>query len=159
MTAADALLSASEVSGALGEHVRLLPGPRHAAIEPIGSILAAAANDVAYGAFSGQLVLATVERPIAVGEMILVFDSEEKAEQTFTSVAEAAHLRTSLGGSQVAVETTTVPSGLVSYWGYVFHRQSIAVLTLDTLDPHVLSMTTFRTLVTLAAGKLETADS
>jgi len=152
-----ALLSVEDVRDALGEQVRLHPSAQHEAVRSIGSIIAAAASDAAYRSFSGQLVLAGVERPVAVGQMVLVFDAEDKAEKTFTSVAQAAHLRTRLQECQVAVETAAT-GGLVSYWGYVHRGKSIVVLTLDTLDPQVLSMTSFRSLVTGVAEKLARAE-
>lgn len=156
--AADAALSLDDVRTALGDQVRLHPTERHEAVRSIGSIIAAAASDANYQSFSGQLVLAGVERPVAVGQMILVFDAVEKAERTFASVAQAAHLRTRVQECQVAVETAAT-SGLVSYWGYIHRNKTIDVLTLDTLDPQVLSMTTFRALVSVAAERLGRVDS
>jgi hypothetical protein len=151
--AAGALLTADEAQSALGDQIRLHPGAQHEAVRSIGSIIAAAARDAAYRSFSGHLVLAGVERPVAIGQMVLVFDSEETAQRTFESVAQAAHLKTRLQDCQVAVETATT-SGLVSYWGYIFRGSSIVVLTLDTLDPQVLSMTSFRALVSTSADRL-----
>ena len=153
MKAVQALLSAEDARGALGDQVRLHAGAQNEAVRSIGSIIAAAAEDAAYRSFTGQLVLAGVERPVAIGQMVLVFDGESTAERTFSTVAEAAHLRTRLQDCQVAVETTTT-SGLVSYWGYIQRGAAIIVLTLDTLDPQVLSMTTFRSLVSIAADRL-----
>jgi hypothetical protein len=147
------LLPIQDVREALGDQVRVQPGTDDEAVRSIGSIIAAAASDAAYRSLSGQLVLAGVERPVAVAQMVLVFDSVEKAERTFGTVAEAAHLRTRLRDCQVAVETSTT-SGLVSYWGYIQFGPNLVVLTLDTLDPQVLSMTSFRSLVSAAAERL-----
>jgi hypothetical protein len=157
MSAVDALLTLGAVRNALGDQVRLQPGAQNQAVQSIGSIIAAAASDAAYRSFAGQLVLASVERPVAVGQMVLVFESEEKAERTFTTVADAAHLRARLQDCQVAVETSAT-SGLVSYWGYIFRGRTLVVLTLDTLDPQVLSMTSFRSLVSEAAERLVSAQ-
>ncbi len=155
MSAADLLVDSSEVRDALGPEVTVEPGREHRAMTAIGGVVAAAASDAAYRSFGGYLVLAGARRPIAVGEMALVFDTPITAEQTFDHVASAAHLRTRVGDCNVAVETVTAPSGLVSYWGYLQRQDSIVVLTLDTLDPLTISMTTFRSLVTLGVSRLE----
>ena len=153
MKATAALLPLPVAREALGDEVRLQAGTDDQAVRSLGSIIAAAASDAAYRSLSGHLVLAGVERPVAVAQMVLVFDSSDKAEKTFNTVAEAAHLRTRLRDCQVAVETSTT-SGLVSYWGYIQYGPNLVVLTLDTLDPQVLSMTSFRSLVSAAAERL-----
>ena len=86
--------------------------------------------------------------------LALIFDSSEKAGRTFTQVAQAAHLRTEMDGAEVAVETVTAPSGLVSYWAYVHRDSAIIILTLDTLDPQQIAMSEFRGLVVRAAERL-----
>lgn len=155
MNAAALLLESGEVGHALGPEVTVEPGREHRAMTAIGGVVAAAASDAAYCSFGGYLAPAGVRRPIAVGEMALVFDTCSTAEQTFDHVAGAAHLRTRVGDCNVAVETVTAPNGLVSYWGYLQRRDSIVVLTLDTLDPMSISMSTFRSLVTLGVERLE----
>lgn len=132
----------------------------HAAVKAIGNVVDRAASDAAYRSFGGHVILDEAQRPVAVGEMVLVFDVLEKATNTFSHVAEAAHLRTRLGGCEVAVETVTAASGLVSYWAFIHFQHVIAILTLDTVDPNDVSMTSFRSLVTLWLEKVEsTADS
>jgi hypothetical protein len=89
--------------------------------------------------------------------MILRFGDDRTAGETFDRVGGAAHLRTRIGECQVAVETVTAPSGLVSYWAYVYLLRNIVILTMDTLDPQRVSMSDFRQLVTGAAERLERA--
>jgi len=155
MSATRYLLPSEDIIGALGTRVRLAPSKPPAAAETRGNVLAAAAADFAYQSFAGHLASPEGPRPFAVGTMALVFDRENRAERTFRVVAEAAHLRTSIGASDVAVETVTGATGLVSYWGYVRFRAMMVVLTLDTLDPTLISMSDFRALVKLAADRLE----
>jgi len=149
------LPAAHDIERALGPNVRVEPVAENAAMQNIGAVAAAAAEDVAYRSFRGQIVFDDVGRQIAVGELALVFDRTAKAENTFARVADAAHLRIRLGASNVAVETVTAPNGLVSYWGYVQKDEVLLILTLDTLDPQDVSMTSFRALVTLGADRLE----
>lgn len=155
MKAAYLLLEESDVKRALGGDVVLHLSREHAAVRAIGNVVAQAAVDAAFRSFAGHALLEGAPRPIAVGEMVLMFDNAEKALKTFSVVAEAAHLRTRLGGSSVAVETITTPAGLVSYWGFVHYWRVIAVLTLDTVDPNEVSMTNFRSLVTRSAERVE----
>ncbi len=155
MAADDLMLDQHHIEAALGENVRIEPTKRPSAMGSVGSLLGSTAVSTAFRSFAGMLHGESSELPIAVGSLALVFDSESKAGVTFDHVAQAAHLRTRIGECLVAVETTTGANGLVSYWGYVSLRSSILVLTLDTLDPQALSMSDFRTLVTLAAEHLE----
>jgi hypothetical protein len=155
MKAEQYLLPREEILAALGTRLRLVPGNPSAAAATRGDVLAKVAADFAYRSFAGEVVVADSSRPIAVGTMALTFDHSGRAESTFKAVAGAAHLRTQIGACNVAVETVTAASGLVSYWGYVQFGDTIVVLTLDTLDPNVVSMTDFRSLVKVAADRLE----
>jgi hypothetical protein len=121
----------------------------------IGSVVAAAARDAAYRSYTGKISVEDTERPLAVGTMALVFGSVDTAERTFANVASAAHMRTRVSESSVAVETVTAQNGLVSYWGYLQRNDWILILTLDTMDPQIVSMTDFRSLVTAAAERME----
>ncbi|HEX6506312.1 MAG TPA: hypothetical protein VF221_01655 [Chloroflexota bacterium] len=153
---ADALLiSTDEIQSALGPTVRLTDSRKPGQVQAVGDLIGAAAIETAFHSVNGVYASESGESAIAVGTMALVFDSERRAASTFNSVGEAAHLRTRLGNSMVAVETVTAPSGLVSYWGYVHYGAVIVIVTLDTLDPQRISMTEFRALVTLAASRLE----
>ncbi len=154
MKAASLLLEAGEIDRSLGPTLFIEPSREHSAMSAIGGVVAAAARDAAYRSFSGYVVVDGARRPVAVGEMALVFDAVAIAEKTFSGVANAAHLRTQVDGCSVAVETVTAPSGLVSYWGYLQHAEGLIVLTLDTLDPNVISMSTFRALTSLGARRL-----
>jgi hypothetical protein len=153
------LLDVTEAQRALGANVQLQSGKDNSAVRQIGNVVAAAAADAAYRSLNGTVSLENGDRPVAVGEMALVFEREAIAERTFTQVAEAAHLRTKLGECSVAVETVTAPSGLVSYWGFLHLANSIVVLTLDTLDPNEISMSDFRSLVTRSSEVLEEAQT
>ena len=97
------------------------------------------------------------DRPIAVGALALVFDSDVKAERTFAQVADAAHVRAQVDGCAVAVETVTGAGGLVSYWGFLHRDAAIVVLTLDTVDPQYVSVADLRALVSVTAERLEAA--
>ena len=123
----------------------------------MGEVLRSAAADSAFAQFAGRVQLDERELPMAVGMMALIFDSRAKAEQTFARVAEAAHMRTQMDGASVAVETVTAANGMVSYWGYVQRDDAIVILTLDTLDPHHLSVADLRSLVEVAADRLDGA--
>ncbi len=153
------LLTGQEVRAALGSHVRL-DGPKHGASSPAaGDLIKGAAADSAFRQFSGSVEAGDSLRPVSVSTMALVFDSRAKAAHTFGQVAAAAHLRAQLDGSDVAVETVTAPSGLVSYWGFVHKEEAIVVLTLDTLDPQRLSIGDLRSLATATARRLEAATA
>src|SRR5579872_6824016 len=149
------LLGREEIRHALGNQIRLQTSKQPGAAASIGSVVATAAKDAAYRSYSGSISVEGTDRPVAVGTMALVFDSEGTAQHTFSQVAGAAHLRTRIGESHVTVETVTAPSGLVSYWGYLQRRQCLLVITLDTIDPQILSMTDFRSLVTAGAERAE----
>jgi hypothetical protein len=151
------LLGQEDIRSALGAHVRLSVSRVPGAAASIGSVVAAAARDSAYRSYTGTLTVEDTERPIAVGMMGLVFASTETAERTFTHVASAAHMRARVRDCNVAVETVTAPNGLVSYWGFLQRRESIVILTLDTMDPQIVSMTDFRSLVMAAAERIESA--
>ena len=150
------LLGRQELKNALGSQVRLQASREPGAAVSIGTVVAAAAHDSAYRAYSGQVSVEGTDRPIAVSTMSLVFDSVEKSERTFSQVAAAAHMRTRIGDCNVAVETVTATSGLVSYWGFLQFRECMVILTLDTMDPQIISMTDFRSLTTQEAERIET---
>lgn len=147
------LLTAGEVRAALGLQARVEVGAGASPPAP-GEVLRAAATDSAYRRFTGTSSSGEVTHPLAVSILVLVFDAEDKALRTFSQVAQAAHLRAPVDGCDVAVETVTAPSGLISYWGFVHRAEVIEVITLDTLDPQQLSIADLRSLVTLAATKL-----
>ncbi|MGI8968216.1 MAG: hypothetical protein ACR2GA_03835 [Chloroflexota bacterium] len=149
------LLSARDVEQALGTGAAADSAREHGAVQAIGSIVAAAARDAAYRSFNARIPVDDVYRPVAVGEMALLFDNLGTAENTFAQVAGAAHLRAKVGECKVAVETVTAVSGLVSYWAFLQLGPSIVVLTLDTMDPQEVSMTNFRALVTRCSELLE----
>lgn len=149
------LLSSTEIQRALGPEVQLADSSKPAQVQALGDVLGATAIETAFRAVTGTLHTETVDIALAVATLALVFDTEERASATFNNVGEVAHLRTKVADSMVAVETVTAPSGLVSYWGYVHHGHVMVVVTLDTLDPQYISMTEFRTVVTLTANRLE----
>lgn len=124
-------------------------------LQPVGEVLRSAAVDSAYARFDLVIAANGQERPVTVGDLVLIFDSDARARHTFAQVAEAAHLRTDVEGAQVAVETATAASGVVSYWGFVHRGAIIVVLTVDTLDPNEVSMSDFRQLVLRAADHLK----
>jgi hypothetical protein len=150
------LLGRQELRKALGSQVRLQGSHERGAAMSIGTVVAAAAHDSAYRSYTGQITVEGTDRPIAVGTMALVFDTVAKAERTFSQVASAAHMRTRVGECSVAVETVTATSGLVSYWGFLRFRECMVILTLDTMDPQIISMTDFRSLTSAAAERIET---
>lgn len=153
------LLDGTEVQLALGFDVQLEPSRQSAPVQALGDVIAKAAREAAYRSFSGTLEGDDSNWPLAVGEMALVFDVATTSVRTFDLVAEAAHMRTVIGGCNVAVETAASANGLVSYWGYLQLADRLVVVTLDTIDPQAVSMTHFRGLVTAAARRLETAGS
>lgn len=155
MNAARLLLGATDVQRALTVATPMEPAKEHVGVQAIGNVVAAAAVDAAYRSLSGRVTVDGSERPVAVGQLALIFDSTAKSENTFAQVAEAAHLRTRIGECNVAVETVTAPSGLVSYWGFLQRTAGLVVLTLDTVDPQAVSMSTFRAVVSAAAERLE----
>lgn len=159
MSARDALLAVQDIQAALGPRIRLLPAAGSVAPTTLGNILRQAARDSAFHSFSGFVNLDGKDRPVGVSEMILEFDMEVKAMQTFDRVAAAAHLRTTVNRSEVAVETAAGEAGLVSYWGFIYRSNTIVVLTLDTFDPQHLSMADFRALVVLGAERLASATA
>jgi hypothetical protein len=159
MTSATGLLiPVGDLEQALGPGAELEPSKNSAAVGPLGEVVSAAARDAAYRSFTGHVTLEGSSRPVTVGEMALVFDSEATALSTFDQVARAAHLRTRMSDSGVAVETVTATNGLVSYWGYVHRGNAIVVLTLDTVHPLDISMSTFRSLVLAGAERIEAAQ-
>lgn len=152
---ADALLlTVEEVAAALGPHAEVQVTGTQASAQSIGDVVRAAARDSAYRHFRGVLTVGDSQRPLAAGIMALVFDVQPKAKRTFAQVAQAAHLRTELDGCNVAVETVTAPSGLVSYWGFVQRGVALVILTIDTLDPQHVSVADLRSLVAATASRL-----
>jgi hypothetical protein len=147
------LLTRDDVVAALGGNVQLLPtGERWTGA--IGDVLQAAAADSDYVRYAGSVADGDDERPVAVGCMVLVFADGAVAARTFDQVAQASHLRSELGGAQVAVETVPGANGLVSYWGYVQSGSVMAVLTLDTVSPQQIAMPEFRALMSRSAERL-----
>jgi hypothetical protein len=148
------LLERDDVVVALGGNVSLLPtGERWTGV--IGEVLQAAAADSDYVRYAGSVADENEEeRPVAVGDMVLVFSSDEVAARTFDQVAQASHLRSELAGAEVSVETVPGGNGLVSYWGYVYRGPVLSVLTLDTLAPQQIAMPEFRTLMSRAAERM-----
>lgn len=159
LRAESALLTTGEVQRALGTDVRVEAAEADGQQPEIGNVIKAAAVESAFRRFPGRTSDDGPERPLAVTEMALVFDSGEKALRTFSHVAQAAHLRAEVDGCSVAVETVTAPSGLVSYWGFLHKEETIVILTLDTLDPQKFSVGDLRALVAAAAGRLEAASA
>jgi hypothetical protein len=159
MKADSLLLTPGEVAAALGSRAEIQSTGTQAPGQSIGDVVRAAASDSAYRHFRGVLTVGENERPLAAGIMALVFDAESKAERTFTQVAQAAHLRTELEGCNVAVETVTASSGLVSYWGFVQRGVALVIVTIDTLDPQQVSVADLRSLVAATAVRLDQAGS
>lgn len=159
MKAQALLLSVEEVQVALGPDVRVEKEEGSGPTPASGQVLRAAALDSAFRQYSGNLVSDEGKQPVSVSSLALVFDSPMKAAKTFGQVAEAAHLRTQLDGSSVAVETVTATSGLVSYWGFVHKGEAIVVITLDTLNPQRISVGNLRSLATLTVARLDSEVS
>ena len=159
VNAARLLPGRDEIRTALGSAVDLQVSRQPGTARSIGSVIAAAARDSAFRSYAGSISIEGTDRPLAVGTMALVFHSEQAAESTFGQVAAAAHLRTRIGECNVAVETVTAASGLVSYWGYLYRRECLVIMTLDTVDPQKVSMTEFRALMTAEAERIEAAVS
>jgi hypothetical protein len=124
-------------------------------IQQIGNVLGTAAISSAFRSFTGGVLESEDTVPLQVGQMALVLADELVAARTFDRVAQAAHLRTKLGATDVSVETVTASSGLVSYWCYLSLGPVLVIATLDTLDPVRVSMTEFRSLVTHLSDHLE----
>jgi hypothetical protein len=158
MNAATLLLTPQEVRDALSIPVLVERGQYKRPPQNVGNIVRTAAADSAFEHFNGHLLLDDEEKPFAVSIMALVFDAAGKAEHTFQQVATAAHLRTQLDGCNVAVETATAPSGLVSYWGFVQRSNALVIVTLDTINPRVLSIADLRSLVTATARHLTESE-
>jgi hypothetical protein len=153
---AESLLPAIEqVQAALGTQVRVEPVRAPGGTPSPENILQAAARDSAFRRFAGRLLHGETKGPIAISAMALVFDSAPAAFRTFDRVAAAAHMRTKLDGSEVAVETVTSPNGLVSYWGYVYRGEAMVILTVDTLDPQRVSIGSLRSLAGHVAARLD----
>ncbi len=159
MNAESLLLTASEAAAALGPRARLSLAQGQVSEKSIGDVLRAAASDSAYRHFRGGVTVDGIDHPMAAGIMVLIFDLAAKAEHTFREVAQAAHLRTQVEGADVAVETVTAPSGLVSYWGFVHQGAALVILTLDTLDPQYVSIADLRSLVAATASRLTAMSS
>lgn len=149
------LLTHAEVQSALGPALHVDVSREPGAVQALGNLVAAAAASSAYRSFSGHMATEGGRRPVSAAEMALVFDSPAKTEAVFERIGQAAHLRTKVGESSVAVETVTSAKGLVSYWGFIQLGHVIAVMTLDTLDPQDVSMSHFRQLVSAASARLE----
>jgi hypothetical protein len=113
--------------------------------------------DSAFRRFTGQVEVDGHSSPVTAGVLVLVFDSPEKAQRTFSQVGQAAHLRTEVEGCNAAVETVTSSNALVSYWGFVQREDVITVLTLDTVDPQEISVADLRSLVIAVGRRLESA--
>jgi hypothetical protein len=157
MRARELLLSLPDVQDALGPRA-LFTSSEDANPGPLaGELVKSAAVDSAFRRFSGRLDVDGRTSPVTSGVLVLVFDSPQRAQRTFSQVGQAAHLRTEVEGSNVAVETVTAKSGLVSYWGFVQREDIIAILTLDTVDPHEMSVADLRSLVISVARRLEAA--
>lgn len=160
MKAQALLLTPRDIQSALGPRVHVeSASPAQQGGPVAGDIIRAAAMDSAYRRFTGDLTTDGTSLPIAVSVMALVFDTLDKVRRMYSQVAQAAHLRTQVQECEVAVETVTAPNGLVSYWGFVHLGKAIVIVTLDTLDPQQLSVADLRSLVTVAARKLETVTS
>lgn len=159
MKAEALLLTPREIAAALGARTEIQSTGTQAPGQSIGEVIRAAASDSAYRHYRGVLTVGESERPLAAGIMALVFDVEAKAERTFAQVAQAAHLRTELEGCNVAVETVTAPSGLVSYWGFVQRGAALVIVTIDTLDPQHVSVADLRSLVAATAARLQQSES
>lgn len=155
MIADDLLLTIAEVRAALGPTVHVDVDSSASSSPAMGEVIRGAASDSSFRRFSGRAGAGGEERPLTVGMLTLVFDEPAKAGRTFDHVAQAAHLRAEVASCQVAVETVTAPSGLVSYWGYVHKAASIVIVTLDTVDPQLVSISDLRALVGLTAERLE----
>lgn len=155
MRAENLLLDSSEVGEALRARMTASSPARTGAVSGISGVLQAAAVDSAYRRYTGVVQADEEALPASVTIMALVFDGPELASRTFGVVAEAAHMRTQVNGSDVAVETVSSPQGLVSYWGFVHRDEAIVVIALDTLDPQRLSIADLRTLVGLETLRLD----
>ena len=152
------LLTEQEIIRALGSDA-YVRADAEAGPSAVGEVLRAAAVESAYRRFRGRIVVEDVERAITISCLALVFDSEAVTDRTFRQVAEAAHLRTRLNDVDVAVETVTAPSGLVSYWGYAEAGSVIVVVTLDTVDPREVSIAELRSILSVLVTRLGTLDS
>lgn len=154
MQARDLLLSIDDVRSSMEPGVELRPSRNTVPPQAFGDLVGAVATDSAYASFAGRANGGAGEHPIAVGCLALVLPSAETATSTFSRVAEAAHIRTRVGEADVAVETVTSSTGLVSYWGFLVHGPALVIITADTLDLSSLSMTNFRALAMAAAQRL-----
>lgn len=159
MTRSEDLLPTSvEVQKALGRAVMMEEAERAGSLPPVGDVIKSAAVDTAFRRFLGTLDADGATLPVAVSVMALVFGSVERAGHIFAQVAGAAHLKAEVDGCTVAVETAAGPSGLVSYWGFLHRADTIAVVTLDSLDPQRLSVADLRSLVRVVAARLEAGE-
>lgn len=159
MRAESLLFGLADVRDALGPRVQLEVARENGSSTGVGEVVRSAAADSAFRRFKGTVTLDGQSRPLAVSGLSLVFDTPAKAARTFEVVAEAAHLRTRLEGCSVAVETVTSPAGLVSYWGFLWLDEAIVIVTIDTVDPQQVSITDLRSLVMVAARRLEMAHN
>ncbi|HLJ68182.1 MAG TPA: hypothetical protein VKX16_12565 [Chloroflexota bacterium] len=153
----DLLLDRAAVSSALGDRARLDPDrdPSAPPAHRLGSLVSAAALKSAYRTFSGFAQVDEAPTPLAVSEMALLFGSPERSANMFAQIAHAAHLRTTVAGIDVAVETVTSPAGLASYWGFLQRGDGLIILTLDTMSPEEISLSDFRLLVAAAADRMD----
>jgi hypothetical protein len=149
------LPDAREIQLALGPTAFIEPRDVDGPASAQGEMIRAAAEDSAFGRFTGQVEREGQLAPLVISALALIFGSREWAETTFTHVAQAAHLKTTVEGCDVAVETVTSVSGLVSYWGYVHRGETIVILTLDTSDPQRVSIADLRSLVGIVAERLQ----
>src|SRR5207302_298959 len=101
------LLSAVEARDALGIGVSLEESKGTGQIEQLGNLLGTAAVGTAFRSYAGRALDGEDAVPVQVGSMALVFASDSVARRTFDQVAQASHLRTKLGKTDVSVETVT----------------------------------------------------
>jgi hypothetical protein len=151
------MLSAEEIAQALGPRAHVERGRAQGPAGAVGEVVRAAAVDSAFRSYVGRIDFDEGPVPIAVSILALIFGTPESAERTFDHVARAAHLRTVIDESEVAVETIAGAAGMVSYWGFLHRAEAIVVLTLDTLSPQDVSVADLRSLVTAAAPRLAEA--
>lgn len=148
------LLTERELSLALGPRLIGTAVDAGSQSPVVGEVLRAAASDSAYRRFNARVLVTDEERPVTISMLVLVFTDSSTAQRTFSSVAQAAHLRSQLDDVSVAVETVTAPSGLVSYWGFMQTDNLIEIVTLDTVDPKDISVAELRSLLTVAVQRI-----
>lgn len=150
------LLTLEEVQEAMGPAAHLEQSSVRTS-GGMGEMIRSAAADSSFRRFNGHVHHGNHAAPVAISAMALLFDSCDTASRTYAQVAEAAHLRTQISGTDVAVETVSSQRDVVSYWGFLYRHRVILVLTLDTLDVQQVSIGDLRSLVLTAADKMENA--